>query len=236
VVKVSLRAALTGLWLLIVVICLALAVLMAGLFQLGVGAEIRSVQAEVLRAGRAMQQRFDVYLASYNPPPKAFTDEQRRRELELIVQLVLGDYKGVEGGFWSERGGFVAYAFPTYEGETPKKDVPQAEAGRIAKVAADALESHRALERRFDGETESLILCARPVGDAGQSLVAWTMSRAHVSAGAAYRAQERRIVGQPRMEHGENLAPFRWVFSTQASSFPSLPLAISSNLTRNLPL
>src|SRR5580658_3148316 len=132
VVKVSLRTPLVGLWLLIVVICLALAVLMVGLFQLGVGAEIRSVQAGVSNAGEAIQQRFDVYLASYNPPPKDFADEQRRRELQLIVQLVLEDYKGVEGGFWSDHGGSVAYAYPTYEGETPKKDVPAAETGRIA--------------------------------------------------------------------------------------------------------
>jgi len=135
-VKVSLRTRLVGLWLLIVVICLSLAVLMVGLFRLGVGAEIKSVQAEVTKADQAMQQRFAVYLASYNPPPKSFTDEQRRRELRLIVELVLEDYKGVEGGFWSERGG--------------------------------------------------LILCVRPVS-ADSGFVAWTMSRAHVSAGAAYQ-------------------------------------------------
>jgi len=142
--KVSLRLPLFGVWLLIVVICLALAFLMAGLFQLSVGAEVKSVRADVLRGSQSIQQRFDIYLASYHPPPKDFTDEQRRHELELILQLVLADYKGVEGGFWTERGGFVAYAFPTYEGGTLKKDVPPAEAGRIAKVAADALQNRGA--------------------------------------------------------------------------------------------
>lgn len=186
-VKVSLRTSLVGLWLLIVIICLALAFLMTGLFQLGVSAQIKSVQTEVLRASRAMQQRFEVYLATYNPPHKDFSEDQKRRELGLIVQLALADYKGVEGGFWSERGGFVAYAYPTYEGEVPKKDVPQAEEGRIAKVAADALQNRNPQERRFDGQTESLILCARPVGGSEQMLAAWTMARAHVSAGAAYQ-------------------------------------------------
>ena len=159
---------------------------MAGLFQLSVGAEVKSVRAEVLGASQAIRQRFDIYLASYPSPPKDFSDEQRRRELGLILQLVLAEHKGVEGGFWSEQGGFVAYAFPTYEGETPKKDVPAAEAGRITKAAADALQNHGLLERRFDGETESLILCACPVGKE-LPLVVWTMSRAHVSAGAAYQ-------------------------------------------------
>ena len=37
--KVSLQASLIGLWLLIVSVCLALAFLMAGLFELGVGGE-----------------------------------------------------------------------------------------------------------------------------------------------------------------------------------------------------
>jgi signal transduction histidine kinase len=186
-VKVSLRASLVGLWLLILIICLALAALMTGLFKLGVSAEIKSVQREVLSASRAMQQRFDVYLRTYSPPPKDFSEDQKRRELGLIAQLVLADYKGVEGGFWGERGGFVAYAFPTYEGERPKKDVPEAEEGRIARVAADALQNRAPQERRFDSQTQSLILCARPVGGSEQTLVAWTMARAHVSVGAAYQ-------------------------------------------------
>ena len=152
--KVSLRTPLVGIWLLIIVICLALAVLMTGLFQLGVSAEIKSVRTTVHRANRAMQQRLDVYLASYNPPPNDFSEDQKRRELGLIVQLALADYKGVEGGVWSEHGGFVAYAYPTYEGERPKKDVPEAEKGRIAKVAADALQNRNLQERRFDGQTE----------------------------------------------------------------------------------
>jgi len=62
-----------------------------------------------------------------------FIDEQRRHELELILQLVLADYKGVEGGFWTEHGGFVAYAFPTYEGGTLKKDVPRRRRGASLK-------------------------------------------------------------------------------------------------------
>jgi hypothetical protein len=54
-------------------------------------------------------------------------------------------------------------------------------------VASDALQTRSSQERRFDGQTESPILCARPAGNPEQKLAAWTMSRAHVSAGAAYQ-------------------------------------------------
>jgi signal transduction histidine kinase len=183
--KLSLRSSLAGLWLLIVGICLALAFLMTGLFQLGVGAEVTRVQAAAEKAGLAMQQRFAVYVASFEPPPASFDEEQRKRELNLITDLVLNDFKGVEGGFWSARGEFLAYGFPSYEGGVAKKDVPEAEIARITQVARAALENHRAEVRRFDGLGESLILVAQPTDTKG--LVVWTMARAHVSAAAAYQ-------------------------------------------------
>jgi signal transduction histidine kinase len=183
--KLSLRTFLAGLWLLIVGICLALAFLMTGLFQLGVGAEVTRVQAAAEKAGVAMQQRFAVYLASFEPPPASFDDEQRKRELSLITDLVLNDFRGVEGGFWSTRDGFLAYGFPSYEGGVAKRDVPEAEVARITQVARAALENHRTEVRRFDGVGESLILVAQPTDTEG--LVIWTMARAHVSTAAAYQ-------------------------------------------------
>jgi len=60
-----------------------------------VGAEVKSVRAEVLRAGQAVHQRFDTYLGSYHPPPNDFTGEQKRRELETLLQLVLADFRVV---------------------------------------------------------------------------------------------------------------------------------------------
>lgn len=185
--KVSLRAALVFLWLLIVVNCVALAFLLFSMFRLGVGAQVDRVRALAQEAAARTAQRFTAYQASFSHPPGSFGTEEHRRELTLILQLVLADFREVEGGFWSLRDGFLAYAYPTYSGGAPKTDVPAAESGRIASVARQAVRDGRAVTRSFPGETETLILHALPVGSGDARLAVWTMSRAHVSAAAAYQ-------------------------------------------------
>jgi len=161
----SLRASLLGLWLLIVVICVALAFLLMSIFRLGVGAQIGHVQTQVESAASLTAQRFNAYEASFPQTPSSFATDEHRRELTLILQLVLADFKEVEGGFWSAPDGFLAYAYPSYAGGgVPKKDVPEAEAARIAAVAQAALNSGSAQTQSFPSETETLILRAEPVG------------------------------------------------------------------------
>jgi hypothetical protein len=142
---------------------------------------------QVERAGDLAAQRFKAYKASFPQTPSSFATDERRRELTLILQLVLADFKEVEGGFWSAHDGFLAYAYPSYGGGMPKKDVPEAEAGRISDVAQAALDSGRAQTRSFPSETETLILRAEPVSAGDAQLAVWTMSRAHVRAAAAYQ-------------------------------------------------
>ena len=185
-VKTSLRTSLTGLWLLIVVLCLTLGFLMAALFYFSVGAQVRSIQTQVEGAGANIETRFAFYLASFGASAPAWSDGSRRRELELIVQMVLASFPGVEGGFWTQRDGFVAYSFPTYEGDVLKKDVPAAETDRIRDVASAALSSGRMQTRRFDAPRESLLISARSASAQTPDLAIWTMARAHVSIGAAY--------------------------------------------------
>ena len=59
--EVSLRAALAGLWLLILVLCRALAVLMRGLFEQGVGAQLAQGTQKIDRAGQEAARRFERY-------------------------------------------------------------------------------------------------------------------------------------------------------------------------------
>src|SRR5436190_17314357 len=178
--KVSLRTPLIFLWLLIVVICVALAFLLTSIFRLGVGAQADRVRAQVENAAALSAQRFEAYRKSFAQPPGSFATDEHRRELTLILQLVLADFKEVEGGFWSERDRFLAYAYPTYGGGVPKKDVPEAEAARIADVARAALSDDRAKTHSFPSENETLILRAVPVGAGNPRLAVWPMSRAHV--------------------------------------------------------
>src|SRR5439155_26377895 len=180
--KLSLRAPLIFLWLLIVVGCVALASLLLSIFRLGVGAQADRVRAQVENAAALSAQRFEAYRKSFAQPPGSFATDEHRRELTLILQLVLADFKEVEGGFWSARDAFLAYAYPTYGGGAPKTDVPEAEAGRIADVANAALSDDRAETRSFPGENETLILRAMPVGAGDALLGVLVMSRAVVGA------------------------------------------------------
>src|SRR5438034_3476059 len=169
------------------VICVALAFLLMSIFRLGISAQIGHVQTQVESAAALTAQRFNAYEASFPQTPSSFATDEHRRELTLILQLVLADFKEVEGGLWSARDGFLAYAYPTYGGGAPKTDVPEAEAGRIADVANAALSDDRAETRSFPGENETLILRAMPVGAGDARLAVWIMSRAHVGAAAAYQ-------------------------------------------------
>jgi hypothetical protein len=182
--KISLRALLTGLWVFIVALCLALSILMAGLYRLGVEAQVKRVEAEVSGAASELAQRFGASRKNVANPLDAGSRDERGRELSLIVSLVLASHHGVEGGFWSGEGGALAYGFPTYEGGAEKTDVPSAELPRIAEIAGSALAVKAPRAARYAGESEVLVICAEPIPTAG--LAAWTMSRAHVSTAASY--------------------------------------------------
>lgn len=183
--KTSLRATFTGLWLLIILICAALALLMSALYQSSVGVQVRAVQTEVEKASAAIQTRFAFYLDSFSSTPEKWDAPQRQRELNLVLQLVLADYPGVEGGFWTAHDPTLAYAFPTYEGDRVKKDLPVAESGRISETAAAALAAQSLTTRRFDAQRESLVISARVASSGATDLAIWAMARARVSASAA---------------------------------------------------
>lgn len=179
--KSSLHAAFVGIWLFVVAVCVALAILMQGLYRLGVDARVDTVAARVDKAASALQTRFALYAASYASAPD-FTDAQRRRELGLILQIVLQEFDDVEGGFFAPQAGFIAYAYPSYEGSATKQDVPEAESARIAGLAQAVVDGGAPQSLRSVGARQTLILEAKPVGAGAAKLAVWVMSRAHVRA------------------------------------------------------
>ena len=187
----SLHSAFVGIWLFIVASCVALAVLMQGLYHLGTDARADTVAARVDRAAIALRTRFGLYAKSYPTAPD-FSDEQRRRELGLILQIVLEEYEDVEGGFYAPQAGFLAYAFPSYEGSGTKQDVPAAESARIAALAQHVIDSGKSDTERTVGARQTLILESVPVGSVDHPLAVWVMSRAHVRADDGSR---RLLVG-----------------------------------------
>ncbi|MGA8658652.1 MAG: HAMP domain-containing sensor histidine kinase [Chthoniobacterales bacterium] len=178
----SLRTTLILPWLLIAVVCCALTFQLRGLFELGIGGEIGKVDQSVKLSAEQIKQELDLYLTGFSEAPVNFADSERQHELLLLLDLVLGRFYGIEGGFWSPSSRFIAYSFPTHD--SVKRDVPQDEMDRITTVNERALSSRKEETTRFDSAGEVLLIHAIPVRS---DLVIWTMGRAHVAAAAAFQ-------------------------------------------------
>ena len=74
-----------------------------------------------------IEHELSLYLTGFSEAPANFDDSDRQRELLLLLDLVLGRFYGIEGGFWSPHSQFIAYSFPTHD--TVKRDVPKDENG-----------------------------------------------------------------------------------------------------------
>lgn len=97
-----------------------------------------------------------------------------------LLDLHLSDRSGVEGGVWDPTQGFSAYVYPTYDGSTPKTQLPAAELPRLSALARRAQSSGTLEEDSVVGQREALIRVAMPVpGTAG--LVVWTMKRVQIA-------------------------------------------------------
>lgn len=99
-----------------------------------------------------------------------------------LLDLHLSELSGVEGGVWDEAAGFNAYVFPTYDGSTPKTQLPAAELPRLASLARQALLSRQIEQDVVVGEREALIRVAQAVpGDGSSHAVVWTMKRVQIA-------------------------------------------------------
>jgi signal transduction histidine kinase len=186
----SLRGTLTLLWLFVVVVCSALAVQLSSLFQLGIGGQVTEVRRSVTEAAKGVAQQFDLYLSSFTDSRPDFGQADRQRELLLLLDLALGRYNGIEGGFWSPKNNFVAYSFPTHQ--PVKRDVPEAESNRISQLNHKVFSTNKEATVRYDSAGEVLLIHATP---ANPDLVIWTMGRAHVGAAAAFESLAAGFVG-----------------------------------------
>jgi hypothetical protein len=128
----SLRSTLILPWLFVAVVCCALTFQLRGLFELGVGGEIEKVKDSVEDSAGQIRQELSLYLNGFSEAPANFDDSDRQRELLLLLDLVLGRFYGIEGGFWSPRGQFIAYSFPTHD--TMKRDVPEGRNGPYCRL------------------------------------------------------------------------------------------------------
>ncbi|MBL8267451.1 MAG: hypothetical protein JNL55_13750, partial [Steroidobacter sp.] len=98
-----------------------------------------------------------------------------------LLDLNLAERPGMEGGVWNEQRGFMTYVFPTYDGSTPKTQLPVAELPSIEALAHRAASSEGLEEDSIVGEREALVRAARAFQVEGTMLVVWVMQRVPIS-------------------------------------------------------
>jgi len=183
--KLSLRDRLSLLWLVIVVICTALGVIMHRVYFLGVDAQTARMRDMMRDACETIQRQY--ILSVRHQGSQGVLDSALAY---AVVQAVLRDTPGVEGGIWREHdtieAQFVAYTFPTHAGSEVKKDVPQTERLRLAAFARQSLAQRAPLSDSRTFSREAVLTHAQPLLDLSPPLVVWTMARIQLATGAAY--------------------------------------------------
>lgn len=171
----SVRRDLLILWLSITAVALVLVWLLLVLTRQGAGPQLArarhqaSVSCEALQAGAARMRLGEQ--ASERATPLAPAAAQ------AVLDLVLRDRPGMEGGFWQSGAGVVAYAFPTYDGTGIKRDPPSAELERITGTAQRAQDSSSPVDDVRPGLREAVVFAACPVEADARGLIAWTLMR-----------------------------------------------------------
>jgi signal transduction histidine kinase len=176
----SVRSALIGLWFLLIAICVGLGFFLVELYQNSGDTQLKQEESIVERATQSIQNRYATYLANVSGDEVSINKQSEIRELNLLLSLVLAQYEGIEGGFWTPTEGFASYAFPSYGGADVKKDLPQTELKTIGQVCRDALQSATPKLTHFTREHRALIVQATPVQALGGGAVLWTMGWATV--------------------------------------------------------
>ncbi|MBO9769280.1 MULTISPECIES: sensor histidine kinase [Xanthomonas] len=174
----SLLRQLLLIWMVIVAACVGVATMLYGLYR----------QTEGVRLEEARQQ-LDGQCARIVQRYAGASEAARRGDdgvglAAVVVQLVLADAPGVEGGVWDLHKGFVAYAYPTYDGSDHKTDIPAAEWANIVHTAQQSVTTRQAAQYRRDGRREVLLISACPLAS---SSAAWAMTRVPASKADAWR-------------------------------------------------
>jgi signal transduction histidine kinase len=167
---------LAAFWVILATVSVSLAAVTITLFRSSSSIQIDAVQDVAEQSCRTIAQRYAASLAD------AASGSPQIDLLQVLLQLVLIETPHVEGGAWNARGGFLAYAYPTYEGSGVKRDVPDAEKPHIAEIAEVAARTQHLQTDVVRASREALVLSACPLRSPANDLVAWTMTRTSLSA------------------------------------------------------
>jgi len=176
----SLRIQLIVFWLLLLGVCAGLGAVMLVLYQNSAGVQIGQARALTQRVCESIAER-------YRQSRVVTSQEPQVSLMQVALQLGLIEAPHVEGGIWDISSGFLAYAYPTYEGGGAKHDIPEAERPHIAEVARSAALAQSTQTDILRGTREALVLSACPLvtPTQGQNEAVWTMTRVPAEAEAA---------------------------------------------------
>ncbi len=173
-IKHTIQRDLAILWAFIALIALLLAFLMWQLSRQGAAAQVAQASHQSVISCAAMGAGLAHAMAGSTTVASPVT------VMQAVIDLALRDQPGIEGGFWREPDGVMAYAFPTYDGSGIKRDAPGAEMERIDATARRALDGHVTITDVRPGLREAVVFAACPLTAGKQRIAAWTLKRVPV--------------------------------------------------------
>lgn len=174
----SLLRQLLLIWMVIVAACLGVAMMLYGLYRQTEGVRLEEARQQLSDQCARIVQRYA------GASEAARSGDDGVGLAAVVVHLVLADAPGVEGGVWDLHKGFVAYAYPTYDGSDHKTDIPDAEWTNIVSTAQQSVSEKKATQYRRNGRREVLLISACPLAS---NSAAWTMTRVPASKADAWR-------------------------------------------------
>ncbi|MCC4601743.1 sensor histidine kinase [Xanthomonas melonis] len=174
----SLLQQLLLIWVVIVAACLGVATMLYGLYRQTEGVRLDEARQQLSTQCARIVQRYA------GASEAARSGDNGAGLAAVVVQLVLADAPGVEGGVWSVKKGFIAYAYPTYDGSDHKTDIPAAEWATIVATARQSASGGKPAQFRRDGRREVVLINACPLASGA---AAWTMTRVPASSSDAWR-------------------------------------------------
>lgn len=181
----TLRLRLAMLWLFTLAVCIALGFIIRSVYQLGAEAQTSRAAGLATSSCAALAGEYSSSKTGGVQPDTVL--------MSALLNTVLDLTPGIEGGFWHEPAGFVAYAFPTHQGSEAKRDMPATERGRIEALLRRAFGEDKPLVEIQEGTRETLVLAACPVLPTSAGVGAWTMARVPLASGKAYDAVSRGL-------------------------------------------
>ncbi|WP_414449747.1 PAS domain-containing sensor histidine kinase [Burkholderia sp. 22PA0099] len=171
----SFSTQLYALWILVAGLCILLTAVVWLMLSSALGERVAQARQQAVTACAAVASRYDL---SMQRPGETDVDL-----MHAVLDLVLIRTEGIEGGFWSSASppgapaGFLAYAFPTYEGSGVKRDVPEAETPLILRTLSNVARLGQMRADVVTGGGDAVVAVACPV-PRHAGLLAWMLTRA----------------------------------------------------------